>query len=166
MVAENAIFTRLAEIAECLCAEIKNPDWGVPDVCFCGIAPGETVDAIYGGDCQTECGMAWVRLDTAYPSLTIGQLYADANNCVVPLGMDIELGIMRCIEVGDGLDGPTAEQLLESSQLQIADMLIMQRAIYCCPSLPNKEMVVGPYIPAGPLGGLVGGSIRISVGSM
>jgi hypothetical protein len=166
MVAANTVFTRLAEIAECLCAEIKNPAWDVPDVCFCGVVPGEALDAAYGGDCTTECGMAWVRLDTGYPSTTIGQLYTEAGNCTVPLGFDIELGIMRCIEVGDGLEGPTQSQLLAASQLQIADLLIMQRAIYCCGTLPNKEIIVGPYLPAGPLGGLVGGSIRVSVGSL
>jgi hypothetical protein len=39
----NPIYDRLTLLAACLCAELENPDNGVPGACFCGIVPGESV---------------------------------------------------------------------------------------------------------------------------
>lgn len=165
LIDENPIYDRLSALASCLCAEILNPDNGVPDVCFCGIVPGEGVPAEYAGDCNTKCGIAWVRLVSVYPSNQVGVLITEPGNCAFGLGIDIEMGMLRCIEVG-GEDGspPSAAELLAASQLQVADALLMQRALYCCTAIPQKEVILGTYQSLGPEGGLVGGAYSISMG--
>ena len=160
----NILYDRLTLLAACLCAEIQNPDYGVPDVCFCGIVPGEAVPAEYAGDCNTRCGIAWVRMISAYPSNAVGVLITEPGNCAFGLGMDVEIGILRCISVGsaDG-DGPTPQELQDAAQLQIADALLMQRALFCCDGVPNKDVVLGTYQSLGPEGGLVGGAYTMSM---
>jgi len=153
----------LSALAECLCAEILNPVWGVPDVCTCGVVPGEVASAEQTGNCQTKCGQAWVRLVGLYPMAQIGTPQTEAGNCGAGLGMDVEVGIMRCITVGDGRGNPpTPEQYLAATQLQITDALIMRTAIECCPALPSRDTILGLYQPLGPEGGLVGGLWNLS----
>jgi hypothetical protein len=162
----NPVFDRLGELAECLCAQIQDPENGVPDVCFCGVVPGDQAVANYAGDCNDVCGMAWVRLVQMYPMAVIGQADATPGNCGVGVGIDVEVGILRCIEFGDEQGNlPPPAVLLAATQLQIADALVMRKAIYCCDAIPSKEAIVTPYAPTGPLGGLVGGMMTVSMGT-
>lgn len=162
----NLVFTRLSALATCLCAQITDPVNGVPDVCFCGIVPGEQATALYAdGDCADRCGMAWVRLVSLYPSVSIGVLDPTPGNCGSSIGVDVELGIMRCISVGDERGNPpTPDELLAATQLQIADSLVMQRAVLCCDAIPPSEVILSNYTPLGPAGGLVGGMWTLSMG--
>jgi len=160
----NAVFERLTALATCLCAEIQDPANGVPDVCFCGIVPGEAALGEYAGDCDTKCGMAWIRLVSVYPSNAVGVTVSTAGNCAHGLGMNVEMGMMRCISVGDDQgNGPTPAELLDASELQIADALLMHRALYCCDAIPGRDVILGPYQSLGPQGGLIGGSYGISM---
>lgn len=160
----NPIFERLAALATCLCAEILNPDWGVPDVCFCGIVPGEAALGDYAGDCDTKCGMAWVRLSSIYPSNAVGVMLTEPGNCAFGLGIDGEIGIMRCIPVGDAMGNPpTPDEMLAAAELQVTDALIMQRAMFCCDAIPQRDVILGQYQTLGPDGGLVGGSFPFSM---
>ena len=158
----NPLFDLLSALATCLCAQIVVD--GSPDVCFCGVVPGGAASQDYTGDCDHSCGMAWVRLSGMYPMAGVGIADATPGNCSASLGADIELGIMRCISVGDseGNPPPPAE-LLASTQLQMADAMTMLRAIQCCPAVPTKDTLVGAYAPLGPEGGLVGGVLTLSV---
>ena len=162
----NPVFSRVGELAECLCAQIQDPENGVPDVCFCGIVPGEQAVGNYAGDCNTVCGMAWVRLVGMYPMSAIGVPDSTAGNCGVGVGIDVEMGILRCISIG-GEDGslPSPVEMLEATQLQIADALIMRKAVLCCDAIPSKEAILAVYTPTGPLGGLVGGTMQVSMGT-
>ena len=162
----NPVFSRVGELAECLCAQIQDPENGVPDVCFCGIVPGEQAIGNYAGDCKNKCGMAWVRLVSLYPMASIGQIDSTPGNCGVGVGIDVEMGIFRCISIGDEQGNlPSPAELLEATQLQIADALVMRKAVYCCDAIPSKEVILANYTPVGPLGGLVGGTFRVSMGT-
>lgn len=98
---DNAVFNRVGELAECLCAQIQDPENGVPDVCFCGVVPGDQAIGNYAGDCTEKCGMAWVRLVSLYPMGSLGTIDRTPGNCGVGLGIDVEMGIFRCISIGD-----------------------------------------------------------------
>jgi hypothetical protein len=75
------------------------------------------------------------------------------------------MGILRCINVGDpDGGGPSPAELHEAAQLQIADALVMQRALFCCDGIPNSDVILGLYQSLGPEGGLVGGSYNMSIG--
>jgi hypothetical protein len=164
MIPSNPIFERLTVLATCLCAEIKNPAWGVPDVCFCGVVPGDAVFGMYAGDCNDVCGMAWVRMVTVYPSHAVGSLITEPANCEYGLGVDVEMGITRCMSVGDEQGNlPSPAQQLAAVELQVADALIMQRALYCCDAIPHKDVILGQYQTIGPEGGLIGGTFTMSM---
>lgn len=150
----------MAALATCLCQQINDSD--VPGVCFCGVVPGEVASAEYMS--EEGCGgMAWVRLITAYPSKVVGAQNTDPNNCALGTGVDLEVGIMRCTPVGDGSEPPTPAELLAATDLQLADIEVMLRAMNCCDAIAGKDMVVGPYQPLGPEGGTVGGVFTIAV---
>lgn len=156
------IATKVAALAECLCEQINAPNSGVPGVCFCGIVPGEVASAEYLGDCENCGGMAWVRLITAYPSVEVGVADVTIGNCSKGLGVDLEIGIMRCMSVGDGADPVPPEELLAAALIQYADIQVMHRALRCCDALSPKDFTIGQYTPLSS-GGLVGGFITISL---
>lgn len=157
--APNLVFDRLTDLAACLCAQIEKD--GSPPTCFCGVIPGDTAVADYAGDCDVACGMAWVRLVSSYPAVGVGRVDETAGNCSASLGFDVELGIMRCINVPEDGGPPSDAELLESTRLQTADMMTMWRAVACCPSLSSKDFMLSGYQPMGPLGGMVGGGFTI-----
>lgn len=163
----NPVFDRVSDLAACLCAQIADPENGVPDVCFCGIMPGDQAVGDYGGDCKVACGLAWVRLVSLYPMAVIGAPDPTPGNCGVGVGIDVEMGIMRCISIGNDVTGelPSAAELLEAAQLQFADALVMRKALFCCDAIPTKEGIMTVYTPAGPMGGLVGGTVTVSLGT-
>jgi len=166
MMMDNLLWDRLADLAACLCTQIEDPANGVPEVCFCGVVPGEQASAIMAaGNCAAgACGMAWVRMMSTYPMKAIGVVDATPGNCGASLGADIEMGILRCFSLGDESGrGPTMSQLMYSTRLQVADSVVMQKAILCC-NLSPKEFVLNTYTPLGPAGDLVGGSWQMSIG--
>lgn len=160
----NAVFARLQAISACLCAQILDPDNGVPDVCYCGVVPGATPPAGYAGDCSKKCGMAWVRLVSVYPSSSTGVISTVPARCDTGMGMDVEVGILRCMSVGDdqGNLPPPAEQVA-AVELQMADLMVMWKAILCCDAIPSGDVLLGQYQPVGPEGGLVGGIFNLAM---
>ena len=130
-------------------------------MCFCGIVPGADVALDYAGDCDDVCGMAWVRLVTAYPSVHRAARRNGPATARAGIGIDVEIGIVRCIDVGDGTDPPDPADLAAAAVLQIADMMAMWRAVTCC--RPSKDWIIGTYTPFGPQGGLVGGTLPLAI---
>jgi hypothetical protein len=154
-----SVFERLTDLAACLCAQIEAD--GGPPTCFCGVIPGDAAVGDYAGDCDEKCGMAWVRLIMAYPATGVGAPDETVGNCSASLGFDVEVGILRCIDVPEDGSAPPAEEQVATTQLQVADMMTMWRAINCCEALPNKDFILGAYQPMGPLGALVGGNFTL-----
>ena len=158
------IYERLTALAECLCSQITED--GSPPTCFCGVVPGDQrgVAAQVAGDCDVECGMAWVRLTTAYPASGVDLPNETVGNCSAGMGYEVEIGILRCISIGDSSGNlPTSAELLAATDLQIKDMLTMWRAVNCCTAFGSKDFRLGTYTPAGPSGGLVGGTWTLAM---
>ena len=163
----DLVFGRLAALATCLCAELQDPINEVPDVCFCGLIPGNAIPVEYTGDCDDKCGAAWVRLISVYPSDSIGVIVTDPGNCSHGIGIDVEMGIIRCISVGDEQGNPpTAAELLAATDLAIRDATLMMKVLNCCDAVPPKDMVLGQYQAIGPEGGIIGGSFFVSMGAV
>lgn len=159
----NRITDLLETLAACLCAQIESD--GAPATCFCGVIPGDAAIGDYAGDCSDgSCGMAWVRLVNVYPATTVGQPDESSNNCASMLGLNIEIGLMRCVSIGNE-DGsqPDAGTLLAEAEQQHQDAMSMWRAVACCTGLTSKDYVLGSYVPMGPMGGYMGGSWNLSV---
>jgi hypothetical protein len=142
------------------CVEATLQDEGLAPVCFNGVVPGDGISAAWGAECDDggPCGMAWTRLVLAYPATAVGQQDQTPGNCGAGIGLDIEVGILRCTPVG--LQDAETEEVdaLASSMEVLNDMLALRKAIQCCTSLPSKDVVLGSWTPMGPLGGLVGGA--------
>lgn len=161
----NPITDRLTALATCLCAAIEDPNSGVPKVCFCGIIPGNAIPVEYTGDCGDTCGAAWVRLVSAYPSNTVGVLHTQPTVCDAGMGIDVEVGILRCISVGDAQGNPPEPaELLAAAELAMNDALLMWKAVLCCDAYTGHDVILGQYQPFGPEGGLTGGAFTMSMG--
>lgn len=157
----NPVFDAISALATCLCAQIVAD--GLPDVCFCGVIPGEAAAAMYQGECTKKCGMAWVRLITVTPASGVGVPSEQPGNCSVGIGYEAEMGILRCTPIGTATTPPTQAQLLGAAELQQADMMSMRRAVACCSG--SKDWKVGVYTPMGPGGGMVGGAWSVTMWS-
>lgn len=156
---DELILTYLAALAGCVCEKVN----AVNETCFCGITLGDQYVSTSGiGDCEEACGEAWVRITGAYPSTVVGQPNFNLDNCGASMGVDIEIGVLRCLEVPEGGEAPTPEQFLEAANVQIKDMIAIRDAVLCCEHFPSY--ILGAWTPIGPDGGLVGGSWTISVG--
>jgi hypothetical protein len=149
----STVFDSLTVLAACLCEQIRVS--GLPETCFCGVVPGEAVVAAYAGNCTKKCGMAWVRLVSTYPASGVNVPNEEARNCGAGIGYGVEAGILRCAHIGTEERPPTASEQMADAQLQIADMLVIRRAVACCPG--SRDWILGTYTPAGPQGGLFGG---------
>jgi hypothetical protein len=162
---ENRIWSMMTSLAACLCAQINDEANGLKGVCFCGVLPGEAVPMDYVDGCSDEvCGMAYVRMSALYPSTGVGMISEQPGNCNAGIGVDLEVGILRCITgMDDSGNLPTDAEMFEAVQSQIADALAMQRAIQCCEALPSKDFILSSYAPTGPMGGVYGGTYSLSV---
>lgn len=157
----NSVQEKLEQIAACVCAQIEVD--GLPATCFCGILPGAEIALDHVGDCaEGVCGMAWVRLIAVYPSTIVGQPNESPNNCSSLIGMDVELGIVRCASMpADDGTPPSAADLQADAALQVADLMALRKAVFCCGN--EKDLVLGAYTPVGPAGGAVGGFWTLSL---
>lgn len=149
----------LDDLATCLCSQVITD--ALPPLCTCGVMPGLQVALDYAGDCDDACGMGWVRLVGSYPSTAPSVRSERPGNCVFGLGLEVEMGVVRCFNVGDGQNPPDPEDLSAAAFLQTSDMLAMYRAVACCRQ--SKDFVIGTYAPSGPEGGLVGGVLMLSL---
>lgn len=155
------VFAKMQAIATCLCAQIETD--GLPTPCFCGVIPGEAAVFDYIDGCDNECGMAWVRLDTAQPTTGIGIVNETLNNCGSEVGFQVEVGIVRCFPIPEDGNPPTEAEYLEGAELQVADMLCMRRALACC---DIGDFILDAYTPIGPDGMVLGGLWQATLGEL
>ena len=134
---------------------------GADPVCFCGVVPGEAMAIDYVESCDDTCGMAWVRLIAVVPANGFGIPNTNTGNCGAALGIDIEVGMARCFPTPDDGGPPDAETQLAIAAQVNADMMVMRRAIACCPG--SRDWVIDGYSPFGPQGGSIGGIWGLSL---
>lgn len=154
----SAVWDLMTDLLACLTVELEK---GTP-VCWAGVAPGDGFVPSSTGCDSGACGEAWVRLASAYPSTQTGRANVDLTNCTKPLGFDIELGIARCFAVNNEAapEDPNAV-----AQQTVDDMLTIHRAVVCCASSNrDRQLILGIWTPAGPLGGVAGGTWPVHVG--
>lgn len=157
---DTYVWPTMAALAECLCTELAAA--GLPPTCLCGILPGEQIDASYVSDTE---GMAWVRLVGAFPYSAFPQASMVGNPCVMPLAFELEVGSLWCAPSARDSRGnpPTMEAQFATAEVQVAAMAAMHRAIVCCMPTQRATAAIGQYTPAGPEGGVVGGTWNLVV---
>lgn len=151
----------LEQLAHCLCAALaEHPE--LPELCFCGVVWGELVPADY---VQDDKGMAWVRLISGQPSATFGQPYTEPG-CTMPLAFVVEMGVLYCPPMPDSVDPrdlPSIADHLVAARHAATAMEAMFSAVICCFDSQDKDLVVGQYTPMGPQGGVMGGTLQLTV---
>jgi hypothetical protein len=152
----------LTALAQCLCEALSDDDYHYPIPCFCGVIPGtQVIEEMSSGCSDQRNGIAWVRLVSTYPSVSVGQQDTRLGNCGVGLGMDVEVGLVREHSAYYEGDALTVEEMASQAVWQHDDMLAVRRAIVCCEAL--EDFILGPYQPYGQ-GGLIGGAWIVHVG--
>jgi hypothetical protein len=159
LVDDKSIWPAITSLVSCLCEQVITS--GLPPVCICTPLPGETLATDYVSE---EAGMAWVRLESAWPSTSFPNPSASAA-CNAPLAFGLEVGLAYCAPTlqEDGTPPAFAEQF-NTTRVQLAAMAAIRRAVICCfPATRAQDVILGLYVPMGPEGGVVGGSWSISV---
>lgn len=152
LVEDASVWPAITSLVSCLCRQLELD--GLPPVCICSPLPGET----YALDYVTEdAGMAWVRLEAAWPSTNFPNP-TQAARCDAALAFSLEVGVAYCAPIlqDDGSPPDLAAQF-EATRLQLAAMSSMRRAIRCCFPVSNLDVVLSGYAPLGPDGAAVGG---------
>ena len=158
-------YSIMVDLAACLLNEITDRELPMP--CTVAVMPGESVVPEYQGPCTNKkhvCGLGWVRMMTGYPATGVGVRNANTGNCNSTLGLDLNMGITRCITLPTDPRTTMRTAELEALAKSTADdMEAMRAAIVCCANQPGKDLLLGAYSPIGPAGGMVGGSWSMSV---
>lgn len=157
----STVMDAMEALAACLCAQLQI-DSPSDEVCFCGVLPGVAIPIDVGSCTTGACGMAYLRLNALYPSVSVGVADLQPANCAVGIGFDLEIGVFRCYPLEPNGSSPPDDVNLAVARLQVTDALSMRKALSCCDWLPDDGFVVGQYTPMGPAGGVIGGNMPIS----
>ena len=149
--ADTIVWSKLNELLDCVEGELTAA------TCISVVVPGAQVVVDYCNPCDGDrCGMAWVRLQSVFPSTSFPIQDASATSCIPVMAYTVEIGVVRCCPVGDEEGNPPTKAEWEAAtQQQLDDMTSIQRAVQCC--FGNRKVVFGAYQPIGPEGGCVGG---------
>lgn len=129
----------------------------VADVCSYGLTVGDTYvpfDPDPDDDCdedETACSQVWVRVKNVTPDAN----QAWDGDCAVTLRLDLEVGILRCIEIPERGEAPTASDVLVAATQAMTDMNTIFCAAMDCEVWESIES--GQWTPVGPMGGQHGG---------
>lgn len=133
------------------------------DICSYGLTIGETYvpfDPDPEDDCDEDdavCSQVWVRVMDVNPTGSDSW----EGDCATVLRIGIEVGVLRCLDVPEGGEAPTASGVMAAALQAMADM----NAIYCaamdCEVWNSIES--GQWSPSGPLGGQYGGTWTFTV---
>lgn len=150
---DTLIYPLLTKLTDCLCTELVAS--GLEAACQCSLVPGvgPSLDFCAEG-CDGGCpGQAWVRLLRAFPSATFPAQDALAT-CFDLLAFEVEVGVARCLPLGDSRGNPPqTQELFNTARLQLADMAAMRRAILCCFTGTDIDHVLGNFEPTFGSGG-------------
>lgn len=153
---------RMLTLKDCLSTLLASDGGGVP--CWTGLWPGRDVAYDFCTDCDNgTCGMAWVRLDSMFPSSQFPSIDSQANQCRSPMAYRLVVGAVRCMPTVEE-DGslPDEGAILDATLAIHLDMIAMRRAIQCC-FTSDEQIMLGAYEPIGPQGYCAGGQWMVTV---
>lgn len=133
------------------------------DICTYGLTIGEAYvpfDPDPEDDCEDDeaaCSQAWVRVMNITPTTSEGW----DNDCAVAMRIDLEVGVLRCLELKEEGEAPTASEMLEAAMQAMTDM----NALYCAAMACDVWDAIdsGQWSPMGPMGGQYGGTWTFTV---
>lgn len=135
------------------------------DICSYGLTIGESYvpfDPDPEDDCDEDevaCSQAWVRVTGSNPAA--GAIDGWDSSCSIVMSLGIEVGILRCLEIPEDGEAPTATDVLEAAMQAVDDMNTILCAALGCDVW--DDIAVGSWTPSGPLGGQYGGTWTFTV---
>lgn len=139
-------------------------------VCSYGLTMGESYvpfDPDEDDDCEegeAYCSQAWVRVD----GMEFQTSESWANKCGGQIALTIEVGVLRCVDVPEDGEAPTATDVAAAALQAMEDMY----TIHCAAMKeddPEDELWIDiesqQWTPSGPLGGQAGGvwTFRVTI---
>lgn len=147
----NRVLNALIEFTGCI-------GGGFDDVCSYSLIPGEgyiPFEPDEDEDCEDEdCSQVWVRVVSANPTPQNTEGW-DGQQCGFTMDVNLEVGILRCMEVVEKGKAPSASAMLGYAMQAMEDSdAIMCAALGCDVGI---SLDIGQWTPLGPLGGEYGG---------
>jgi hypothetical protein len=142
---------------------------GVDSPCAVMFLSGAAAALDHGRDCAAGCsGQLWVRLVQAYPTTRFPEQQVTAYRGELSYAVVVELGMVRPAPLETEIDGqlfvPTVEAEQAAAALAVTDQAILRHAaLVSYGDELNVDLVLGAYTPFGPEGGVVGGSVTVTV---
>lgn len=136
------------------------------DICSYGLTVGDAYvpfDPDEEDECEegeVECSQVWVRVMGAGIT-NVGPSWG--GNCGGTMQLQLEVGVIRCIEIEEKGEAPTATTVLGAALQAVEDMNALYCAAMNCEVWESIE--AGEWQPIGPLGGQYGGIWTFTVES-
>ena len=156
---DAVIFPALLKLKDCLCNELDQA--GLSELCDCELLHGL---GAFPDQPAIGKGIAWVGLNSIFPSKLFPSPDGDIENCTAPLAAAVSIGVIRCYKVRER--GETLDEMRGYLDMQMADMAAMRRAIVCCAKDEDIAVSLGTYTPLGPDGGSYGGVWNPTIGGI
>lgn len=139
----------------------------LPDICSYSLTLGEAYvpfapdeDSDCEDEDETACTQAWVRVMNVTPKQSAGT-EGWGGDCAIVLEAELEVGVLRCIEVKDKGEAPTETEVMTYAMQSMSDMLAIHKAAMGCEVW--ESITTGQWQPSGPLGGQYGGTWTFTV---
>lgn len=134
----------------------------IDDICSYGLTIGENYVPFDPdeGECEDDeddCSQIWVRVASA----GVNSQESWNGDCAAVMSIDIEVGVIRCIEIPEGGEAPTTSDVLAAATTAMSDMQALYCAMMDCEVW--NSINVGAWTPMGPMGGQYGGTWMITV---
>ena len=161
----DLVWPKLEELLSCL--ESKLSEYQA-EACRTFIAPGSTPAWDVCCECEQDAeGMAWVQLNSVFPTDDFPDIQTDAMRCPPSgYGAEVAVSILRCASVMDDHGRPPSSDRLTAEARKLArDRSIMLEAVRCCylQDADPGSYVIGSWVPLGPDGGCVGGQFSLTI---
>lgn len=149
----DAVLDALTDFTACI-------DSSLEDLCSFGLTIGDSYAPFQPDeDDEHECeedaqclSQGWVRVDNV--GITASKAWDET--CGAQIEFRIEVGVLRCIEIPEGGEAPTASDVFVAAAQAMDDMLAIQCSAMGCEDIWTSIRAEG-WTPVGPLGGQSGG---------
>jgi len=133
------------------------------DLCSYGLTIGDSYvpfDPDPEDNCDADevmCSQAWVRVMSVNPLSSAGW----EGDCATVLRIDLEVGVIRCIDIPEDGEAPTATDVMAAAMQAMTDMTAIFCAAMDCEVWSSITSDI--WSPFGPLGGQYGGTWTFTV---
>lgn len=149
-------------LMKCLCQEVLlNPK----PPAQCGFRVGVTGEPLAGVEVDECCdGLAFVRAGRIYPTFNVPNQNPEAISCALTWALELEMGIWRCVPIGDVDAPPTQAEWDEVNTDQFNDFATLRAALCCFLDQRDPRSIgVTEWAPkSDPQGGCFGSSMTLT----